>query len=222
MAIFYVDGNYVVDSKAALPLSDMAILRGYAVFDFLRTYNGKPFHLEEHLQRLQNSAALLDIGCPWQISDIIVIVNDLLQKNKYSEANIRFIVTGGDSVDSITPDNTPRLVVMVTELKSFPAEWYRDGVKVITTETTRYKPGSKSTNYIKAIMALKNARARNAIESIYVNEHNHLLEGTTSNFFVVTDGRIITPDQGILPGITREVVIRLASQEFSVEQAAVS
>ena len=81
MAIFYVDGNYVVDSKAALPLSDMAILRGYAVFDFLRTYNGKPFHLEEHLQRLQNSAALLDIGCPWQISDIIVIVNDLLQSS---------------------------------------------------------------------------------------------------------------------------------------------
>ena len=187
MAIFYVDGEYVDESRAALPLSDMSILRGYGVFDFLRTYNGKPFHLKEHLLRLQNSAALLHINCPWEVEEITEIVNTLLHKNNFDEANIRFIITGGDSVDSITPDNTPRLVVMVTEVKSFPPEWYTDGVKVITTEVTRYKPGSKSTNYIKAIMALKNARDRNGIESIYVNEHNHLLEGTTSNFFVVTE-----------------------------------
>lgn len=222
MAIFYVDGNYVEDSQAALPLSDMAILRGYAVFDFLRTYNGKPFHLEEHLHRLQNSGAILHIPCPWDITEIKDIVHKLLQKNNFIEANIRFIITGGDSSDSITPEKRPRLVVMVTNLKSFPSEWYRDGVKVITTNATRYKPGSKSTNYIKAIMALENARAQDAIESIYVNEKNQLLEGTTSNFFIVVDGRILTPQQDILPGITRDVVIRLASKEFQIEQTAIS
>lgn len=222
MSIFYVDGNYVDESKASLPLSDLAILRGYAVFDFLRTYNGKPFHLMDHLQRLKNSAAILHLDCPWQLDDIADIVGNLLQKNNFNEANVRFIITGGDSTDSITPENKPRLAVMATELKKFPDEWYRDGVKVITSYVTRYKPGSKSTNYIKAIMALKNARARNAIESIYVNEQNHLLEGTTSNFFVIANGKIITPDQDILPGITRAVVIRLASQEFTVECKPIS
>jgi branched-chain amino acid aminotransferase len=222
MAIFYVDGNYVEDSKAALPLSDMAILRGYAVFDFLRTYNGKPFHLEDHLRRLQNSASILHLPYPWETNQIVDIVNNLLKKNNFNEANIRFIITGGDSIDSITPENKPRLVVMVTKLKNFPGEWYRHGVKVITTDVTRYKPESKSTNYIKAIMALENARAQDAIESIYVNEKNQLLEGTTSNFFVVVDGRILTPDQDILPGITRDVVIRLASQQFQVEQKPIS
>jgi branched-chain amino acid aminotransferase len=222
MAIFYVDGNYVEESIAALPLSDMAILRGYAVFDFLRTYNGKPFHLEDHLRRLQNSAAILHIPCLWNIDEINNIVETLLQKNTFEEANIRFIITGGDSIDSITPEDKPRLVVMVTKLKSFPQEWYNDGVKVITSNITRYEPGSKSTDYIKAIMALKNARAQDAVESIYVNQKNQLLEGTTSNCFVVLDNRIITPGQDILPGITRDVVIRLASQEFDVEKTPIS
>ncbi len=222
MAHFYVDGKYVEESQAALPLSDMAILRGYAVFDFLRTYNGKPFHLEEHIRRLANSANILHIDFTWQIEEITEIVHRLLETNGYDEANIRFIVTGGDSSDSITPENKPRLVVMVTPLKSFPSEWYSDGVKVITTEATRYRPGSKSTNYIKAIMALKDARSESAIESIYVNEKGELLEGTTSNFFVVIDDKIITPGEDILPGITRDVVLRLAAKNFPVEQAVVT
>ncbi|MDJ0621977.1 MAG: aminotransferase class IV [Desulfocapsaceae bacterium] len=222
MATYYVDGKYVKDSEAALPLSDMAILRGYAVFDFLRTYNGRPFHLEEHLLRLQNSAALLQINFPWNLQDINKIVDELLQKNGFSETNLRFIVTGGDSSDSITPENKPRLIVMASSLKSYPAEWYRNGVKVITTQLTRFRPDSKSTNYIKAILALKNASADGAIDSIYVNENNEMLEGTTTNIFAVKGDTIITPDDGVLPGITREVVINLASRDFKVEKAPLS
>lgn len=222
MAIYYVDGKYVEDSEAALPLSDMAILRGYAVFDFLRTYNGRPFHLEEHLRRLQNSAHLLQLHFPWRLSDLTLIVEELLKKNGFPETNLRFIVTGGDSSDSITPENKTRLIVMASLLNSYPAEWYREGVKIITTEITRYQPDSKSTNYIKAILALKNARANGAVDSIYVNEKKEMLEGTTTNIFAVMGDRIITPDIGILPGITREVVIKLASREFHVEKTVLS
>ncbi|MFN2353574.1 MAG: aminotransferase class IV [Desulfopila sp.] len=222
MAIFYVDGEYVEEAQAALPLTDMAILRGYAVFDFLRSYNGRPFHLEDHLRRLQNSAGVLHIACPWSTNELADIVHELLIRNGFSEANVRFIVTGGDSRDSITPDDTPRLVIMATPLKTFPAEWYSDGVKIITSKVTRYRPESKSTNYIKAIMALRRGRNEGAVESVYVNENNQLLEGTTSNFFVVDGEKVITPEQGILPGITREVVIGLASKKFVVERAAIS
>ena len=222
MSIFYVDGEYVEEARAALPLTDMAILRGYAVFDFLRTYNGKPFHLEEHLTRLQNSAALLHIQCPWSLEYFKDIVKKLLVKNNFREANLRFLITGGDSIDSITPLDKPRLIIMATELKSFPEEWYTDGVRIITSNITRYVPGSKSTNYIKAIMALKNARNIGAIESIYVNEAGHLLEGTTSNFFIVVNGEIITPKEGVLPGITMEVVIKLAKGIFPLKKDVIS
>lgn len=222
MAIFYVDGEYVEEALAALPLTDMAILRGYAVFDFLRTYNGRPFHLEDHLRRLQNSAALLHIACPWSVDELKGIVDELLRRNRFIETNVRFILTGGDSSDSISPEDKTRLVVMATPVATFPAAWYADGVKIITSEVTRYRPESKSTNYIKAIMALRRARDKGAVESVYVNEDNEVLEGTTSNFFVVDGERIITPERGILPGITRDVVIRLASKKFTVERASIS
>ncbi len=218
MSIFYVDGEYVDESEAKLPLSDMAILRGYAVFDFLRTYNSRPFHLEEHLKRLKNSAALLYINCPWEQNEISEIVAELLKRNQYKEANLRLLITGGDSLDSITPLDQPRLIVMATPLKPYPPEWYSEGVKIITTNITRYVPGSKSTNYIKAILALRNARSQGAIESIYVNDAGHLLEGTTSNLFAVVNGNIITPKDDILPGITRDVVVKLAEEKFSLNK----
>ncbi|MEE4242536.1 MAG: aminotransferase class IV [Desulfopila sp.] len=218
MALYFVDGQYVEAEAAVLPLTDMAILRGYAVFDFLRTYRGKPFHLEEHLARLQRSAALLHIPFPWSPAYLEEITSELLRRNSFAEANIRFLITGGDSADSITPLLQPRLAVMATEMVPFPSEWYRTGVKVITADVTRYVPGSKSTNYIQAILALRQARADGAIESVYVNEDDQLLEGTTSNIFFVKGTTIVTPKEGILPGITRDVVLRLAQQKFSIEQ----
>lgn len=220
MAIYYVDGKYVEDSQAALPLSDLAVLRGYAVFDFLRTYNGSPFHLEEHVLRLQKSASLLHLSCPWSVREITEIVNELLERNKFWETNLRFVITGGDSLDSITPSNKPRLLVMATELNPFPKEWYAEGVKIVSAKVTRYLPGAKSTNYIKAIMALRNARKTGAIESIYVNETGHLLEGTTSNLFAVIDGAVVTPSIDILPGITRKVVLELIEGTIPSEHRA--
>jgi len=217
MAIFYVNGHYVEDSIATLPITDLAILRGYAVFDFLRTYNGKPFHLDDHLRRLKKSAALLHLPCPWTLAEMTAIVNELLQRNNFWETNLRFIITGGDSSDSISPENLPRLVIMATELQKFPKEWYNEGVKVITSHATRYIPGSKSTNYIKAIMALRSARSRGAVESVYVNERGEMLEGTTSNIFGVIDSSLVTPVDDILPGITRQVVITLASGKIPLQ-----
>jgi branched-chain amino acid aminotransferase len=218
MAVYYVDGQYVEAGTAVLPLSDMAILRGYAVFDFLRTYRGKPFHLDDHLKRLRHSAALLHIPFPWSLQYLREVAFELLRQNGYTEANIRFLITGGDSADSITPLDTPRLVVMVTELKPFPLEWYSNGVRVITADVTRHVPGSKSTNYIQAIIALGRARSQGAIESIYVNEKDRLLEGTTSNFFLVRGSTVMTPAEGILPGITRDVVLRLVEGKFPLQQ----
>ncbi|HKJ64282.1 MAG TPA: aminotransferase class IV, partial [Desulfopila sp.] len=140
MAIYYVDGEFVDSRQAALPLSDMAILRGYAVFDYLRTYNGTPFYLNEHLQRLQKSAALLHLDCPWPLEYMEEKVLELLRKNTFAEATVRLLITGGDSIDSITPGSNPRLIIMVAEMKPFPSHWYTDGVKVITAEVSRYIP----------------------------------------------------------------------------------
>ena len=217
MSIYYIDGEFIDESEAVLPVTDLAILRGYAVFDFLRTYNGHPFHLEAHLKRLRNSAALIGLGCPWSLEDLSTIVDQTLARNNNAESNIRLLITGGDSEDSISPGQNPRLLVMVRPVKPFPESWYREGIKIITTRMNRYIPGAKSTDYIRAIVTLQDAEAAGAIESVYVNQADQVLEGTTSNLFIVRDNSVVTPAEEILPGITRDVLLELLKQEFPLE-----
>lgn len=217
MGIYYVDGEYVDETAASLPVTDLIILRGYGVFDFLRTYNGRPFHLAAHAERLRNSAALIGLDCPWNVEQLGSIVETTLNKNGYPESNIRMLITGGDSEDNISPGPHPRLLVMVNELKPFPENWYIDGVKIITARLNRFIPGAKSIDYIRAIMTLRDARAAGAIESVYVSPDDRVLEGTTSNLFIVSNGAVITPSEDILPGITRDVLLGLIESEFELE-----
>ena len=222
MSIYYIDGLFVTAEKAVLPVSDLAILRGYGVFDYMRTYGGRPFHLDAHIKRLLNSAQLIGLSSPWNIQDVSDIVEATLKRNNYQESSIRLLITGGDSVDSITPGEKPRLLVMVEPVKEFPSQWYEEGVKVITTDITRCVPGAKSIDYIQAILALNNARNTGAAESLYVDIQERILEGTTSNIFAVINGQLVTPQDEILPGVTRDVVLDIVSPVFSPQLRAIS
>jgi branched-chain amino acid aminotransferase len=210
--ICYVNGAYVALNEAALPVQDLAILRGYGVFDFLRTYHKKPFHLSEHLCRLANSARLIGLDLPHPLETIEAIVRETLDRNELSEANIRIIVSGGVTSDGITPLVGPSLLVLVTPVRQYPPEYYEQGVKVITVEMDRYLPQAKTINYIPAIMALQQAQTNGAVEALYTNPQGHILEGTTTNFFIFQGQQLITPGENILPGVTRDVVLDLARQ----------
>ena len=222
MGIYYIDGKFVDDTEAVLPVSDLAILRGYAVFDFLRTYNGHPFHLEAHLKRLRNSAALINLSCPWSLEELSDIVGKTLSQNDHPESNIRLLITGGDSEDSISPGQKPRLLVMVSPVSPHPEIWYEEGAKIITARLNRYIPGAISTDYIRAIVTLKDARQAGAIESVYVNREEQVLEGTTSNLFMVSKDTVITPADDILPGITRDVILEITRPHFQIQLRPVS
>ncbi len=217
MAVYYIDGTFVDEAEAVLPVRDLIILRGYGVFDFLRTYNGRPFHLEEHLTRLRNSARLIGLNCPWSNGELASIVHQTLARNDFEESNIRLLITGGDSEDGISPGPNPRLVVLIGDTLRFPETCYRDGAKIITARLNRYIPGAKSIDYIRAIVTLKDAKAAGAVESIYVTEDDHVLEGTTSNLFIVKAGVVSTASEDILPGITRDVLLEILKPEFELQ-----
>ncbi|MBZ0303629.1 MAG: aminotransferase class IV [Anaerolineae bacterium] len=216
-SIFYIDGEFVRSDDASIPANDLAILRGYGVFDFMRTYGGKPFHLDWHLKRLERSARLIDLDLPVSLDDIRGITLETLAHNHYPEANVRIVVTGGTSDDNITPNGGARLLVMVTPWKPLPASWYEDGIKIITHHTDRYLPEAKTINYIPAILALKKARQQNAVDAIYIDGAGHALEGTTTNLFAFFGDRLVTPGQNVLLGITRQTILDLASDRFQVE-----
>jgi branched-chain amino acid aminotransferase len=218
MNIFCIDGEFVPENQAVLSVNDIGLLRGYGIFDFMRTYNRRPFYLEEHVARLANSARLTGLAMPWSQGQIVEMALKTLERNpELSDANIRLVITGGISADSITPENKTSLLIMVTDLHRCPPEWYQDGVVIITTHDERYMPRAKSTNYLPGILALARARQQGAIESIYIDRYGRLLEGTTSNLFAFIGDKLVTPGTAILPGITRKVVLELAEKEFEIE-----
>lgn len=217
MDTYYIDGQFVTESDAVISVKDLAVLRGYGVFDFLRTYGKRPFHLEDHVRRLERSARLIGLALKWSRGEIVDIVEETLARSDHAECNIRILVTGGDSDDSITPMESPRLMVMVTGLHVMSPEWYTDGVKVITSHIERFIPGAKSINYIPGILALRDAREQGAVESVYVDAFGQVLEGTTSNFFGFIGDTVITPEAGILPGVTRQVILNVIRKVFPLE-----
>lgn len=219
MSVYYVNGAYVNSEEATLPVTDLAILRGYGVFDYLRTYNTKPFRLMDNMARLRNSATLIGLEYPWTDEEIAAIVQETLNRNGFDESSVRIVMTGGTSPDNIMPVGKPSLIVMVEPLNPYPDTWYEKGVKIVTNSQTRLFPGAKSINYISAIMAVKEARAADAVESIYVTETGHILEGTTSNLFIMKGNTLVTTSiDRVLSGITRKTVLEIATSHFTVEE----
>ncbi|QPC83883.1 aminotransferase class IV [Phototrophicus methaneseepsis] len=219
MSVYYVNGAYVNSEEATLPVTDLAILRGYGVFDYLRTYNTKPFRLMDNMARLRNSATLIGLEYPWTDEEIAAIVQETLNRNGFDESSVRIVMTGGTSPDNIMPVGKPSLIVMVEPLNPYPDTWYEKGVKIVTNSQTRLFPGAKSINYISAIMAVKEARAADAVESIYVTESGHILEGTTSNLFIMKGNTLVTTSiDRVLSGITRKTVLEIATSHFTVEE----
>ena len=217
MPIYYVDGRFVPAEQAVIPVDDLAILRGVGVFDLVRTFKGKPLFLQEHLARLVHSAREIHLEIPWSRKQIAAIVMETLAKNDLPEATIRIVITGGSSRDFLSPGGHPRLLVLISEQSKPPRSWYEQGVKVITVELERRLPGAKSIDYLPAAMAIQRARGKGAVEAIYLNRNRLALEGTTSNLFVFLQEGLVTPGRGVLPGITRKVVLDLAATVYSVQ-----
>ena len=209
---YYVDGQFVAASEAVIPVDDLAIMRGLGVFDLLRTLNGKPLFLQEHIMRLEDSASRIGIALPWPRPELIRVVMETLHRNSFKESNIRIVVTAGSSPDFLTPQGKPRLLVLVTPAPELPSGWYTAGVKIITFLSERNIPGAKSIDYVPATIALRQARDQDAIEAVYVDRNGRVLEGTTSNLFAFFSGTLVTPNSGILSGVTRKAVLDLAAK----------
>lgn len=218
--IYYVNGALIPAAEATVAAGDLGLVRGYGVFDVLRTYARQPFALRPHLQRLQRSAQQIDLALPWSLQQLEEIVHSTLAANAAvepgSDLTIRLIVTGGPSAGFLLPDGHPSLLVLVAPVRPQPAQHYREGARLITVDIPRFMPSVKSINYIPAILGQQRARAAGAVEALYCTTDGIISECTTSNFFVVTGGRLITPDQDVLGGITRSITLELAADSMEV------
>lgn len=213
--IYWINGKFVPADQATLSLRDVGILRGFGVFDYLRTYNGKPFRLVDHLERLRSSAAQIELNIPLDLEEIADLTEKLIAKNVENgmgDFGVRFVVTGGESVNGFIPADVGTMAILIDPFAEIPADIYANGVKIITSRLQREFPTVKSTNYIGAIMAMRHANSVGAVEALYVDRQDEISECTRSNFFVVQNGIIKTPEKNVLPGITRKVILEYAAE----------
>jgi branched-chain amino acid aminotransferase len=213
----YVDGRLVPAARAKISVFDRGFLYGDGLFETMRAYTGHLFALDEHLERLGRSAETLGIVLPnvsWAEA-----IGELLRRNRLlrRDAWVRLNVTRGVAEPNLLPptDMTPTTVILVKEVPPLLAKVRRRGVDVslLTHAGQRSTPEHKSLNYLPGVVGKAAADSRGSYEGLFVRDGKYLTEGTTSSVFVVRDGRLATPPcEGILPGVTRRVVIDLAKR----------
>ncbi|MBU2082129.1 aminotransferase class IV [Patescibacteria group bacterium] len=215
----YFNGKIVALNKVDINPYDIGLLRGYGVFDVMCTENEKPFLLDLHWKRLQNSARELNLKIPIAKNEYKNILQKIIKLNRFSKSTIRTILTGGPSDNGFNHiRGNETFLILVEKFMALPKEVYSKGAKAITLKYNRQFPLVKTTNYITAIKHQKIKEKNKAIEIIYFQNGN-FLEASTSNLFIVKNNQIITPKKNILSGITRNLVIKLAKQKrINVEE----
>lgn len=216
--IVYLNGSLIPSNQAMISVMDYGFLYGFGLFETMRAYGGQVFRLESHLGRLERSAEMLEL--PIGTLDLQNAVIDTIQANKLSDARVRIAISIGEG--SMTPDpstcSKPTVLILAGHYQPYPEQIYEKGFRAVVSSIRRNSQSPlsrlKSANYLESLLAKQEARAARVDEALCLNEKGLLAEASMSNIFLVTDGILRTPGQesGILPGITREVVLELASR----------
>lgn len=201
----FLNGKIVGEEGLLISPRDLGYLRGYAVFDFLKTYHGRPFKLQAHIDRLYNSAELVGMSVPWSKEQMTEWIEETLAANGPGEKFIKIVLSGGKSGDLLM-HGAPTVLIMIDPAVVYPASYYTEGVAAVTVHHERYNCHAKTNNYIEGVKRSMEAQGRGASEVLYYND-TQVFEGAISNLFVLHDGVLKTPKSNILEGITRAALL---------------
>jgi len=224
-AVVYVNGRISLAADAVVPVFDHGFLYGEGVYETLRTYRRDPFLFSPHMDRLRRSAGLMALDVPFSdaqmrgwIADTMAAHDRLLAP--LEEAYIRILLTRGVGALTYNPSAcpAPTLVIIVKAFPPPPERTFTEGIMVALVDVRRNHPSAlnptiKSNNLLNNALAMQEALRHHADEALMQNHDGHVVECSQSNFFIVTGGRLRTAPlaDGLLPGITRQFVMDLAS-----------
>lgn len=217
--VAWVSGRMVADGKCCLSIRDRGFLYGDGLFETFRVYGGKPFAWEQHLARLAAGCRRLGIPYPGQM--IAAGTEEVLRTIGSADGSLRITVTRGEAGRGLLapPELEPTVAITFSQGELYSAEAYRRGFRAVTVSFPRNHLSPlvrlKSLNYLENLLGKQEAAAAGADEGIFVNLRGEVAEGTISNIFIVLENRlIVTPpaESGLLPGITRRLVMRLAGK----------
>lgn len=216
----YVNGEILDEDKAKISIFDRGFLYGDGIFETVRSYGGVVFRLADHLKRLYSSIKSLKIRQRLSNKEMEKAVYELLRINALKDASVRITVSRGISKHkgfNISQNEVANVVIVANEFIPRPDKFYEKGIKA---DISRFRKNSqgllakfKALNYLESIIARGEAIPKGSFETIFLNEFGYVCEGTVSNIFMVKANRLKTPslDCGVLPGITRKIVLELSS-----------
>ena len=218
----YLNGTFVDESKARVSVFDHGLLYGDGVFEGIRSYHGRIFKLQEHIQRLFESAHTIMLKIPMSPSELIDVVKQSLRVNRLRDAYLRLVVTRGEGDLGLDPRKCarPTVFVIADTIELYPRRLYEQGLELITVATQRNVPEAlnpqiKSLNYLNNILAKIEAINAGYEEAIMLSHSGYVTECTGENIFLVKRRRLLTPPPyiGVLRGITRQTVMELAHRQ---------
>src|SRR6059058_4383447 len=217
----FLDGEFVPEEDAKVSVFDHGLLYGDGIFEGIRFYNGRVFRLEEHLERLWDSARSLCLEIPMTRQEMTEALIETIRQNHLHDGYIRLVVTRGVGNLGLNPEQckNPSVIIIAATIALYHEEFYRKGLNIVTVATRRSNPASlnpavKSLNYLNNVMARIEANLAGADEALMLNDQGNVSECTADNVFIIKHGHIFTPpiSAGALRGITRSVIFDIAAE----------
>jgi branched-chain amino acid aminotransferase len=218
----YISGKLYDKDDAKISVYDHGLLYGDGVFEGIRSYGGKVFRMDEHLDRLWDSAKAIWLQIPLSKPEMAKAINETIRVNGIKDGYIRVVVTRGAGTLGLDPNrcSDPQVIIIADKIALYPEELYQKGLEIITVSVARTHPAAlspriKSLNYLNNILAKIEGLQAGCIEALMLNHKGEIAECTGDNIFLIRQGRLLTPpiDAGILEGITRDAVIGLAREK---------
>lgn len=214
-----IDGEFFPEGEAKISVFDHGLLYGDGVFEGIRFYKDRVFRLEQHIDRIFDSAKAIHLEIPTTHEELAEMVISTIRRNDLHDGYVRLIVTRGVGGLGLSPYRCEKasIICIASTISLYPEEKYEKGLILATCATRRpthdsLSPAVKSLNYLSNVMAKVEAIASGAEEGVMLNTEGYVAECTGDNIFIVKEGIIYTPTvaSGSLYGITRRVVIELA------------
>jgi D-alanine transaminase/branched-chain amino acid aminotransferase len=216
----WVNDSLIPSDEANLNIADLAVQRGYGIFDFFKTIDAKPIFLEDHLDRLFRSAVLMRLEIKQNRDEIRNKILQLIENNSFRDSGIKVILTGGFSPDGFTISE-PNLIISQQEFQ-IPKTMPEKGISILTHEYQRQFSDAKTLDYLQAIWLQPILKEKMAGDVLYYS-NGLIRECPRANIFIVTkDKKVLTPETGMLKGVSRKHVLEISARMYNTEARDVS
>jgi len=213
----YINDTFINEEEAAIRVPDLAVQRGYGVFDFFKTIGGRPIFLQDHLDRFFHSAATLHLNVKQSREELENIITELCKKNAIPDSGIKITLTGGYSADGYTLPEEPNLLITQQHLNP-PLVFQSKGINVVSYEYQRQLSEAKTLDYSMGIW-LQPFIKENGADDVVYHADGLLKETPRANFFIVTkDGEVLTAAHKVLKGVIRKNLLALENSGYSIQE----